>query len=42
MSEMIERLAGTRIVTNVETVGKRERGFFGLVETFLIYINKIM
>lgn len=33
MSEMIERLAGTRIVTNVETVGKRERGFFGLVDS---------
>lgn len=33
MGEMLARLTGTRIETNIETAGKRERGFFGLVDS---------
>ncbi|MEQ4539128.1 MAG: replication initiator protein A [Billgrantia sp.] len=33
MAEMLGRLTGTRIETNIETAGKRERGFFGLVDS---------
>ncbi|MCP1638291.1 plasmid replication initiation protein [Kerstersia gyiorum] len=33
MGEMLERLTGTRIETNIETNGQRERGFFGLVDS---------
>jgi len=33
MAEMLERLTGTRIETNIETAGRRERGFFGLVDS---------
>lgn len=33
MAEMMGRLTGTRIETNIETAGKRERGFFGLVDS---------
>lgn len=32
-AQMLERLNGTRIVTNIETAGKRERGFFGLIDS---------
>lgn len=33
MGEMLARLTGTRIETNIETAGRRERGFFGLVDS---------
>ncbi|WP_129560948.1 replication initiator protein A [Paraburkholderia dokdonensis] len=33
MGEMLARLTGTRIETNIETAGKRERGFFGLIDS---------
>src|SRR5690625_4773806 len=33
MGEMLERLTGTRIETNIETDRQRERGFFGLVDS---------
>lgn len=33
LGEMLARLTGTRIETNIETAGKRERGFFGLVDS---------
>lgn len=33
MGEMLGRLTGTRIETNIETAGRRERGFFGLVDS---------
>ncbi|TKC89333.1 plasmid replication initiator-like protein [Trinickia terrae] len=33
MGEMLARLTGTRIETNFETAGKRERGFFGLIDS---------
>ncbi|WP_266168014.1 replication initiator protein A [Dyella subtropica] len=33
LGEMLARLTGTRIETNIETSGKRERGFFGLVDS---------
>lgn len=36
MAEALERLAGTRIVTNVETAGKRERSGFGLLDSFRV------
>lgn len=32
MAEMFERLNGTRIETNIETAGIRERGFFGFID----------
>lgn len=32
MGEMLQRLTGTRIETNIETDDKRERGFFGLID----------
>lgn len=33
LGEMLARLTGTRIETNIETSRKRERGFFGLVDS---------
>lgn len=33
MAKMLQRLTGTRIETNIETAGRRERGFFGLVDS---------
>lgn len=33
MSEMLRRLTCTRLETNIETDGRRERGFFGLIES---------
>ena len=36
MGEALERLAGTRIVTNVETAGRRERSGFGLVDSWRV------
>lgn len=33
LAEMLQRLTGTRIETNIETGDKRERGFFGLVDS---------
>jgi len=33
LGEMLARLTGTRIETNIETSGRRERGFFGLVDS---------
>lgn len=32
MGEMLARLTGTRIETNLESSGKKQRGFFGLVD----------
>lgn len=36
MADALERLAGTRIVTNVETAGRRERSGFGLLDSFRV------
>jgi len=36
MADALERLAGTRIVTNVETAGTRERSGFGLLDSFRV------
>lgn len=36
LADALERLAGTRIVTNVETAGKRERSGFGLLDSFRV------
>lgn len=36
MADALERLAGTRIVTNVETAGRRERSGFGLVDSWRV------
>lgn len=36
LSEALERLAGTRIVTNIETADAREKGGFGLVDTWRV------
>jgi plasmid replication initiation protein len=33
LGEMLARLTGTRVETNIETSGKRERGFFGLIDS---------
>ena len=33
MSKALARLSGTRIETSIETAGKRERGFFGLIDS---------
>ena len=33
MNQMLGRLAGTRIDTNIETAGRRECGFFGLLDS---------
>lgn len=33
MTDMLERLAGTRIETDIKTAGKRERGYFGLIDS---------
>ena len=33
MSQMLGRLAGTRIETNIETAGRKECGFFGLLDS---------
>lgn len=33
MSAAMRRLAGTRVETNIETADRRERGFFGLIES---------
>jgi len=33
MGQMLERLTGTRIETNIQTAGRRERGFFGLIDS---------
>lgn len=36
MGAMMERLSGTRIETNIETAGRRERAGFGLVDSWRI------
>jgi len=36
LQEALERLAGTRISTNIETGGKRERQGFGLIDSYRI------
>lgn len=33
LGKALERLSGTRIETNIETNGQRERGFFGLIDS---------
>lgn len=36
MADMMRRLSGTRIETNIETAGKRERAGFGLVDSWRV------
>ena len=36
MSEALERLSESRIVTNIETAGKRERAGFGLIDSWRV------
>ena len=36
MGDALARLSGTRIETNIETAGKRERAGFGLIDSWRV------